>query len=311
LDAPPKSGAVADFGEADLKIPRWLRRYAALYQHSGTKRRLIEASSAVAFSTELEAEARHIKSVMKQKLAEEEEDEEEEEEKAEVDAGLWDVFKPKPKKPGAFQTRPGETFVIESIDSDQLPILLHFLHNMRRVFVGRIVVKYWNHLWLDVNELLHCIEAEEFMSAPNLVTLCVLGGTDYVEKDRYFRGVGVTRLFQHLTAYKCKARPGAQLHQVQRDFAVFEDLVTHIQQRRGKQVSKVEASSGVVSTVPATEELREVYESIQFNLDYWCLDWLHMEVPPPVLTPPHQTSSSSSTTAPDSHRSLLLPAAAP
>lgn len=205
----------------------------------------------------------------------------------------------------------GVHFLIRSIDSDLLPILLHTLDTLPDDRRPRITLKYWKENWCSINKI-HAHLRSRGLPVLDFITFCVLCGTDYVDKSRIFHMIGCKPLFKYFENFRRDCAPHQGFDKIQDNIKRFVDVVRYVYGERwnlnqwkapppGDKVaaSKVSPATGEIlmlaklktlwqesdskiaakgthdrqMQVPRADALHEVYEGVCFNLKYWLVDW--------------------------------------
>lgn len=148
---------------------------------------------------------------------------------------------------------------------------------------------------MDIGQLRRTINQDKQMpwNIPELVMVILLGGSDFIDKSMFLEGFGATKIFN----YMLKSKPDWLLGATReaRDFArilrflygtkmgMIQDGDTELPTlsefwRLKRKPTTAPAAYGVIRlpcTMPAADDIRRASKAIQFNFNYWNVDWVN------------------------------------
>lgn len=238
----------------------------------------------------------------------------------------------------ASHLRRSHNVLIESIDTDMMPLIIHHVSMLDEGPRKKLLWRYWHTGYVDIHELHTGIYTKMGWNSLDFMVAFILCGTDYFKKKTLFPRVGCKLILHGVQA--CSNHV-AHLYDDQGHFNmiarfIYNDFMTPAGARRGTATN----SSGSLKTyeappslpvlrvvarrkaykefnVATDKELANAYATLLWHLNYWLTDpesvplWSPVPYKPPKTAPvrpiPPATFRSRRPEAPASH----TPASAP
>jgi len=181
--------------------------------------------------------------------------------------------------------------VVHSIDSDVWLILTHLVAHRRlkqKPIESRVLLRYWKQMWVDVTKF-ECFLREKLkLTSAHLMAVCVLGGTDYVDKTLCFSGFSAETLFEWLSTRSTDLEAlfadrkflvrlvryaYGRKWSMKEEMPPYSELVEASEARTKCAETKKRKTAERTVMFPGKKQLDEAFEMIRFNLQYWSQDW--------------------------------------
>jgi hypothetical protein len=193
----------------------------------------------------------------------------------------------------------GQDIIVNSTDSDLIPILVHTVTALGDKITSKVILKYWKLRWVDVRGVAAYVNTTLNMTSAEFIVACIMCGSDYVDKKLVFFYLGCNPLFDIFETITDKLVPAAEskegMHELVRaSYAVVSSGLGTVyadeknptmdelrQQNQGKVAASARSKGSKRRRVapPSDEGIDSTFDSMSFNLNYWTVDWASPRFP--------------------------------
>jgi hypothetical protein len=182
--------------------------------------------------------------------------------------------------------------LLDSIDTDVMPLVMHYLSSVQPPHAKRFLWRYWHSKYVDMKRLARAMERQLEWTSFEFMVAFILCGTDYFEKSEVFSRVGHKMIFH---AVQACANHVAPITEDVRHFEVvlrfiYNDFMTPAGERR-QAGTNTSGKLAVSTRPPPLDELRAraqgryksfavatpaqiqtAYDTLKWHLNYWQID---------------------------------------